>query len=147
MECILSTDKLILTTPQLSDAAELFQLRTNPSVNQYIERKIPEHISEVEYFISQRIADQCDYYFVIKNKLDNRLIGAACLKNIDSTIQYAEVGYELLPEFQGKGYMQNALEKILFFAFIDLELTTIEAFTHRENLKSRSLLERNKLRL
>lgn len=144
MKATITTDIVKLTTPEKADAAELFTLRINPLVNQYIERRIPATIADVEEFIEQRIADARDYYFVIKTITDNKLIGAACLKDIDKEKQYAEVGYELLPAFQGKGIMSNTLTAIINFAFNTLNLSTIEAYTHKENIASRNLLERFK---
>jgi [ribosomal protein S5]-alanine N-acetyltransferase len=40
--------------------------------------------------------------------------------------------------------MTIALDKIIDLAFVKLGLEVLEAFTHRENIKSRKLLERFK---
>jgi len=51
-------------------------------------------------------------------------------------------GYELLGELHGKGYMTEALERVVVYAKEDLKLCKIEAYTHSENKPSISLLEK-----
>ena len=55
-----------------------------------------------------------------------------------------EVGYELSPELQGKGIMQEALKAVLAYGFNTLELHVIEGIVQSENQKSIQILERNK---
>lgn len=136
------TDKVKLTPPEHSDAEALFRLRAHPAVNKYIHRPLPTNIDDVEHFIEQRLQDANNsFYFIIRTLPGLALAGAICLWNIDKATRYAEVGYELLPEFQGKGLMTSALQAMINFAFTELKIETIEAFTHRENLASRKLLE------
>ena len=56
----------------------------------------------------------------------------------------AELGFELFPQFQGKGLMQEALIKIMKYGFENLNLKKLEAYTNQENTSSIKLLERNK---
>ena len=59
----------------------------------------------------------------------------------------AETGYTLDPNFQGKGYMQEALAKIIDFGFTKMKLRTVEAYTHKDNNPSIQLLLRNKFKI
>lgn len=136
----LITDKVKLTPPEQSDAEDLFHLRTNPIVNKFIDRNVPENISDVEKFIEQRKLDN-GFYYLIKTLPNAEFAGAICLWNINKEDKYAEVGYELLPAFQGKGLMSSALRAIINFAFTELNIETLEALTHGENLASKKLLE------
>jgi ribosomal-protein-alanine N-acetyltransferase len=54
----------------------------------------------------------------------------------------AEIGYELLPDFQGKGIMQEAASKVIKFGVQYIGLNSIEAYTHSKNEKSTRLLEK-----
>ncbi len=139
MKTELHTDKVKLRAPEKSDAANLYSLRTHPSVNKFIERDLPKNISDVEKFIELRNADPNPFYFIIETLPTNELAGTICLWNINKENKYAEVGYELLPDFQGKGIMTSALRKIINLAFTELNIETIEALTHSENLSSRKL--------
>lgn len=135
------TDKITLRAPETSDATNLYYLRTNQLVNRFIKRELPKSISDAQKFIEQRNSDTNHLYFIIKTLSNSEFAGAICLKNLNKNDNYAEVGYELLPEFQGKGLMSSALREIINFAFTELDIETIEAFTHVNNLPSRKLLE------
>ena len=138
----LHTDKVKLRAPEKSDAENLYYLRTHPMVNKFIERDLPKNISDVEKFIELRNADPNPFYFIIETLSNSEFTGTICLWNINKENNYAEVGYELLPDFQGKGIMTSALRKIINFAFTELNIETVEAYTHSENLSSRKLLEK-----
>jgi ribosomal-protein-alanine N-acetyltransferase len=138
----LHTDKVKLRAPEKSDAENLFHLRSHPMVNKFIERDLPKNISDVEKFIELRNVDPNPFYFIIETLPNNEFAGTICLWNINKENNYAEVGYELFPDFQGKGIMTSALRKIINFAFTELNIETIEALTHAENLRSRRLLEK-----
>lgn len=143
----LHTDRVKLRAPEKSDAANLYYLRTHPKVNRFIERVLPKSISDVEKFIELRNSDPNPFYFIIETLSTNELAGTICLWNINKENKYAEVGYELLPDFQGKGIMTSVLRKIISLAFTELNIETIEAFTHSENLPSRRLLEKFNFKL
>ena len=55
----------------------------------------------------------------------------------------AEIGFELLPDFQGKGFMHEAIEKVLAYCFDVIQLQSIEAYAHADNEGSIKVLERN----
>jgi [ribosomal protein S5]-alanine N-acetyltransferase len=138
----LHTSNVKLRAPEKSDAAKLYYLRTHPIVNKFIERDLPKNISDVEKFIELRNADPNPFYFIIETLPTNEFAGTICLWNINKENKYAEVGYELLPDFQGKGIMTSALREMINLAFTELNIETIEALTHSENLPSRKLLEK-----
>lgn len=69
-------------------------------------------------------------------------VGTICLWNFSPENDSAEVGYELLPAFQGKGYMQEALAKVIEFGFEELALPALTACVHAENEASIRLLEK-----
>lgn len=142
MKTELHTSKVKLRAPEKSDVANLYYLRSHPLVKKFIERELPKNISDVEKFIELRNADPNPFYFIIETLPSNEFAGTICLWNINQENTYAEVGYELLPDFQGKGIMTSALREIIRFAFKELNIETIEAFTHSENHASRKLLEK-----
>jgi ribosomal-protein-alanine N-acetyltransferase len=53
-----------------------------------------------------------------------------------------EIGYVLLPEFRGHGWMTYAVQLMIRFGFNDMGLKRIIAFTDMENVKSQKVLER-----
>ena len=147
---VLTTERLTLRCLEVSDDKELFMLRSNIIVNQYIVRPKQKDIKEIRAFIS-KINDEINnnewIYWVISLKDDPTLIGDICLWNFSDEKTVAEIGYELDPAFHGKGIMSEALEKIIAFAFRDIELISIEAYTHKKNDDSTKLLRKYNFKL
>lgn len=56
---------------------------------------------------------------------------------------HAEIGYYLGAEFQGKGYVSKAVRRMVKYCFETLHLKEIWAKTHKENISSQKVLERN----
>jgi len=144
---VLRTERLILRCLEVSDDQELFKLRSNRRVNKYIVRPKQKNIKEIRAFISKisnGINNNEWIYWVITLKENPRLIGTICLWNFSNENNIAELGYELVPAFHGKGIMSEALEKIIEFGFNEIELKTIEAYTHKNNNDSTKLLQKYK---
>lgn len=142
----LSTTRLQLRPLKLSDENEIFVLRSNEIINQYISRKRLSDKEEALQFIN-KINDNFKknetLYWAINLKENTHLIGTICLWNFTEDRKTAELGYELFPEFQGKGIMDEAVKKVIQTAFQKISVNTLEAFTHKNNIKSRALLLRN----
>ncbi|TPE48864.1 GNAT family N-acetyltransferase [Amaricoccus solimangrovi] len=86
-------------------------------------------------------------FFLIRRE-DNRLVGAITLDNIRrGPAQTAQVGYWIGPDHARQGYMSEALEATIRYAFAILDLSRIEAACLPENDASRGLLERAGFRL
>jgi len=142
----LTTERLMLRQPQMRDSENMFALRTSKEVNKYLDRPVPNSVEEIELFINklnQGISNNESLYWVITYKDSSDLIGTICCWNISVENNTAEVGFELLPAFQGKGIMQEALAKVIEFGFQNLHFHTLEAWTHKDNLPSQKLLEKN----
>ncbi len=72
-----------------------------------------------------------------------RLIGGVTLEHVRrGAAQSASLGYWLGAPFTGRGYMSEALDAVIAYAFHDLDLSRLEAATLPENRASRRLLER-----
>lgn len=145
----LTTGRLALRKLRLSDDKELYAIRSNDGVNKYLERNPAASIDEAQAFI-KKINDGIDnngwIYWAITLKDKDELIGTICIWNISLEEAKGEIGYELMPQFQGRGFMSEAIKKVIDFGFNDLKLKSLEAFTHKENLPSIKLLERNKFK-
>lgn len=73
--------------------------------------------------------------------LNDKLIGKAQLSNIVMGIfRSAFIGYSVDKDYQGRGYMKEALGLILDYAFGEMELHRIEASTLVDNIKSQRVL-------
>lgn len=142
---IITTRRLTLRQPSLTDAAQLFLLRSDPHVNKYLDRKPAGNIEEVQSFIQKvnnNFINKEGIYWAITETGNNKLIGSICLFDCSAEQSKCEIGYELLPIYQGRGIMKEALDKIMEWIVDKLKLHTIDAFTHKDNQSSTALLQK-----
>lgn len=140
---ILNTDRLILRQLVITDDNEILALRSDDNVNRYLDRHPSKSIEAAKSFIqtiTENVKKKDSIYWAIS--LSGKLIGTICLFEFADDNSKAEIGYELLPIYQGKGLMQEAASKVLEFGFQHIGLNSIEAYTHSENQKSTRLLEK-----
>ncbi len=145
----LETDRLLLRNIEESDHEIILFLRSNTTVNKFIER--PEHrktknkTDAIKFIkeINENAKTNKSIAWGITLKNHPEIIGTICLWNFSEDRKTAEVGYDLNPEFQGKGIMSEAMKRVIDFGFTQLNLDLIEAFTHKENETSKRLLKKN----
>jgi [ribosomal protein S5]-alanine N-acetyltransferase len=143
---VITTQRLILRKLSIKDAEQIMLLRSDERVNKFIDRPKSIDLNEAKKFIEKienGINNNQWIYWIITLKGDNTLIGTICLWNISIKNDMAELGYELQPNFQGKGIMQETIIKILDYGFNKMKLKVITAFTHTNNNKSTNLLLKN----
>lgn len=140
---ILQTPRLILRGLEPSDDEVIFQLRSSEEVNRYLERKAAETIEDARTHM-RRILEGPDLFFWgLEIRDEKRLIGTICLWNLERDKNTAEIGYELLPSYHGRGLMDEAIKAVVEYAFNTMKLDSITAWTHKENVASFRLLEKN----
>ena len=142
----LSTERLTLRQMNSGDENEIFILRSDKRVLEFIDIPKAETVADAEKFIDKinnLIASNESIMWAICLKSSPTLIGNICFWNIVKEKSAAEIGYSLLPHFQGKGIMQEAVIKVIEYGFQTLQLNSIVADLHPNNIKSIKLLERN----
>ncbi|NQX84359.1 MAG: GNAT family N-acetyltransferase [Flavobacteriaceae bacterium] len=146
---ILNTERLILRKIEESDSEVILFLRSDKTINKFIERpenrKIKNISDAMAYIkkINQETKNKISFSWGITLKNDPKIIGTICLWNFSENYKIAEVGYDLNPVFQRKGIMSEALIRVVDFGFNELNLDNIEAYTDVENEKSKKLLAKN----
>ncbi|TKC05546.1 GNAT family N-acetyltransferase [Pedobacter polaris] len=143
---VLITERLTLRQLSVNDDKEIFALRSDQQVNKYIDRAPSNTIEDARKFIhkiEEVVRENKGIYWAITLTNHDNLVGTICLFNFLAENDQAEIGYELLPTFQGQGIMQEAILKVIGFGLQVIGLKTIEAYTHIENVKSTKLLEKN----
>ncbi len=144
---ILKTKRLLLRKLINNDAQQIFYLRSNTIVNQYILRAKQKSLPEAVSFINERnndIENEKIFYWAISLKEEKKLIGSICLWNFSEDKTVVEIGYDLHPDYFHKGIMTETIREVINFGFNKLQLESIEAFTHKENSSSIKLLEKNR---
>ena len=142
----LASDRIVLRRLKKSDKKRVQFLRSDPTVNQFIKRpKTNTEKKALEFIgmIEDGTKTAKHYYWVISLKTDPKMIGSISLWNFSDDRQFAEVGYDLHPEFQGQGLMTETLKLVLEFGFERLKLKSLEAYTQNDNRPSRKMLLNN----
>jgi ribosomal-protein-alanine N-acetyltransferase len=96
------TPRLLLRQLQIDDAKEIFLLRSDDSVNAFIDRPRATLVSEATAFINKIITIQANsegLMSAIAFKDDRKLIGTIGIWNFIKEKAEAEIGYELLPQY------------------------------------------------
>jgi len=140
---VLTSGRLILRQLTAQDDLAIFSLRSDDRVNQFIGRPKQARVEEAQAFIDEIIRNK-GMYWAICIKGQDHLIGTICLWNFSDDKTSAEVGYELMPDFQGKGFVDEALKAVIVYCFEKIALQTLHADTHKDNERSKRLLERNR---
>lgn len=146
---VLETERLILRQLSQADNQEVHRLLTDPDVNKHYGRlranSFEEACTYIDY-INVGISKSKVYYWGVCLRGEQKIAGTVCLWNLRKTEGIIEIGYELLPEWQGKGFMQELLPVVIDFAFNTLGYQKIDAWPNLENERSIRLLEKNKFR-
>ena len=142
---VLETERLLLRRLEPTDEREIFILRNDVRVNQFLDRPRATSAADATAFIHKiilGIAENKSLYWAITEKHSDKLIGTICIWNIDTANDMAETGYELMPASQGKGIMKEALAKVIEYGFREMKLKRMEAYVHPKNERSTVLLEK-----
>lgn len=146
----LTTNRLILRKLQPNDSNDLLIIRSNEQVNKYLDRPGAVTIQDISAFINKIhgiIEAGEGVYWVLSLKDSTKVIGTICYWNFNPEKDMADIGYELLPDYQAKGLMQEAVAAVIAYGFNVMELKVISAVTHPDNESSANLLKRNNFKL
>ena len=141
----LETERLYLRLVRLSDVQEVFELRSDARVQEYLGRPPAESIDDAITHIERIINGTRNNEWInwtITLKGNDIAIGNIGFWNYHKKEPYAEIGYELHPDFQGKGIMSEAARCVLDFGIQEMGLKKISAYLHGGNEKSLNLLRK-----
>ena len=115
----LETDRLILRDQIETDLHDLHRLWSDTETMYYLEDLITRSIEESAKQLNTGIANADGHYFSICEKTTGHIMGCIGYTLIGTTPlgKIAHMGYMLLPEYHGIGYMTEAVKKVLEFAF------------------------------
>lgn len=132
------TERLLIKPTSLEDAEFLLTLLNTPSWLQFIGDRYVKTLEDAKGYIRNRILPQFQELgysnYTIMRKEDGTKVGTVGLYDREG-VEGIDIGFALLPEYEGKGYAQEA-------AFTTFELLRLSAITTKNNEKSKKLLER-----
>lgn len=141
----LETNRLKLVQIQQEDADALFTILSSKRVTQYYGMEPLTRKQDAKNMIASFAAmfEQkrgIRWGMVCKNT--GAFIGSIGLNNLFYQGKRAEIGFELHPDYWRQGFMKEAAEKVIQFAFDERHLHRLGAVTFQENTASRKLLEK-----
>lgn len=142
---ILDTERLILRRMKVDDAEDMFDYARRADVTKYL---IWECHADVGYtreylqFVQKQYEEGEFYDWAIIDRASGRMIGTCGFTSFDDDNNSAEIGYVLNPDFRGRGLMPEAINEILKFGFLRLNLNRIEAKYMEGNDASRRVMEK-----
>ena len=142
----LETERLLLRRIDENDIEEVFALRSNPEIMKYIPRSLAktkedalEHIAMIE----DKIINNVGINWGITIKGNDKIIGIIGHYRIQPENHRAEIGYMSLPEYNGKGYITEAIKAVVAYGFEHMNLHSIEAVIDPGNIASEKVLLKN----
>jgi ribosomal-protein-alanine N-acetyltransferase len=142
----LYTERLILRRLTENDVETIFKLRSNPKLMKYIPRPLVKTMDDAK-----------GHFEMIENKIENneginwgialkeepqKAFGVIGHYRISPENHRSEIGYMILDEYSGNGYVTEAIESVLDYGFNDLKLHSIEAVIDPENIGSERVLQK-----
>ena len=142
----LLTPRLRLRPIETKDAPAIFEMRSDLENMKFVKMSPYENTERALKFIKnvEKDMDQGKvFYWVLELEGTLNAIGTICLWSFSKDRKNAEIGYEILPSMQGKGYADDALKAVIKFAKNELMLMQIDAVTHENHEASIRLLTNN----
>lgn len=142
--CI-ETKNLMLRRIGYDDIDDLYEMRRDPRMNEFTDTKPDKNTDETRAYIEKMnkgVDNNKWIIWAIQHKQSNKVIGTISIWNIDSEQKCAELGYGIIPNYQGKGLMKESLLSVVEYGFNVMNLKELYAYTEVNNIKSIKLLER-----
>ncbi len=151
---ILETERLILRPFTLADSDFILELVNTEGYLQNIANRNIKTKEDAEHYLLKRpMKMYAEYGFGLCKILLKASIGEAekavgmCGLLQREYLTSPDIGYALLPKYEGNGYARESAEEVIRWGFQEREFTTISAIVLPKNLVSVRLLERLGMRL
>jgi ribosomal-protein-alanine N-acetyltransferase len=141
------THRLYIRLLAETDLSNMHQLNSIPEVDEYNTLGLPKSIEDTQNLLAncltkQNAIPQESYFFCLELVNTHEFIGLMGLNLGRATYKSGEVWYKIHPTHWRQGYTTEALERILNFAFKDLQLHRVEAGCATANIASVRVLEK-----
>ncbi len=142
---IIETQRTRIRKYTLDDASFFRTLTKSPKWIKFIGDKNLHTLEDAQNFIQARFLKNYEAlgfgYYVIETKEGKIPVGTCGLVDREG-LDFIDIGYALLPEYEGNGYAFEATKALYAYAMNHLKLETILAITLPENKGSVRLLKK-----
>lgn len=141
----LATDRLLLRELTKDDKAALFACFSSEEVTRFYGMEKMDSLVQAENLIelfANRFKEKTGIRWGIERKGEGGIIGTIGFNAWNPKNKRAEIGYELHPDHWRRGYVSEALAKVLSYGFEAQDLNRIGAVVFPENEASNRLLQK-----
>ena len=143
---MLTTDRLILREFVAGDWQDVLRYQSDPRYLRYYPwtGRTPEEVQQFlgMFLENQRQQPRAKFQLAVILRAEDRLIGNCGIRMETADARVADMGYELAPEYWGRGYATEAARAVLAFGFAELRIHRVWANCIAENVASAHVLEK-----
>ena len=109
-----------------------------------LEQNLTPDLSNI--FVEKKVKqfnDKEEFLYTIKQNEGHKVAGLIYIKEVDWTKKQGEFAYAIDYNFEGKGLTTKAIKQLSEHAFEILELETLQAIVHKNNIGSIKVVKNN----
>ena len=137
------SERLIIRPTLEQDAELIYQLMNSPKFIKYVGDRQLYSVKVAEKYIQDKMLPQLHSLgysnYSLINKKNGAKIGICGLYDREG-LDGIDIGFGILPEYEGLGYAFESSSRIIKAGFEELEISEIKAITNKENISSQCLL-------
>ena len=141
---ILETDRIVLRQFTHDDLPNVFHGLSHPDIIKYYGvsfQTLEETKDQMEWFADLE-KNETGIWWAVCSKDDGRFLGAGGLNDLNKKDRKAEIGFWLLTDNWGRGYMSEAMPLILNYSFNTIGLHRIEGYVDSNNANCKRAIEK-----
>jgi len=146
----LETKRLILRKISPADAQDIFAMRADERMHLFTDTLPDETTHQTAAYIEKMnsgVEANRSIIWAMQHRQAQKVIGTISLWDFQIENASAELGYGIIPEYQGQGLMKEALLQVCAYGLGTLGLRQLFAYTEENNQASIRLLETCNFRL
>ena len=133
----MTTSRLVLRAPQLTDAEVLVRIKSLPMSLAEAQKAVASMVDELHKPFT--------FHWVIT--LKGEVIGRVKAWDVSPYNGYLQLGYDVGPEYRGKGYMTEAVRAVIRFMLTEAQANRVFCSVRAGNIASRRVCEKAGMRL
>ena len=137
------SERLIIIPTLEQDAELIYQLMNSPKFIKYVGDRQLYSLEDAQKYIQDKMLPQLHSLgysnYSLINKKNGAKIGICGLYDREG-LDGIDIGFGILPEYEGLGYAFESSSRIIKAGFEELEIQDIKAITNKENISSQRLL-------
>ena len=141
----LYTERLILRKLTINDSKDIFLFTSNEKITEFLSWSSHKSETDTKQFLKSVLKNyelNIPAQWGIELREEKKIIGIAGFISFSSEHNKGEIAYILSPYYQNKGYMTEALKKIVGYSFNDLGLVRLSARCEIDNFASEKVMQK-----